>query len=81
MSPYRAFAYNWASRILAAAVVTLLLASVALFFQVRDLQHQLSDGRRERNAFQADANNRLCALLLASPQVDGARYAQLCSRP
>lgn len=80
MTPHRtASGYGWASRILAAAVVTLLMASVALFLQARNLQQQISEGRHERNVFQAAARAQLCELLATQSRVSRERYAALCS--
>jgi len=71
--------FGWAARLLAAAVITLLLCVVALFFETRDLQAQLDRGRRERTTAQHEDKARVCALLQAAAGVpDRARY-ELCS--
>lgn len=59
-------------RVLTVAVVVVLIAAFTLMGQVSELSQQISDGRRERIAFQEDQIDRLCVVLrnLHAPPAD-----------
>lgn len=53
----------WAMRVLTMGIVVVLFAAWALMGRIAELQSQITSGRNERNAYQVEQTERVCALL------------------
>ena len=56
---------GWVMRVMTVAVVVTLAMCLVLLQKTAELSQQISNGRAERNSFQAEQSERTCSILRA----------------